>query len=400
MDKTVQTENVNADGSSRQEMKRLEPKSTQIDQLRNRMRSFGIVVLCFLAGFGGAWTYLDSGLVRRTDEKNTQIQRVMAEGEIVTDIAKQVSPSVVSIIVASRVNQDIFFGGTYQEGAGTGIVVSKDGYILTNKHVIPTGTSKVRVVMHDGTTYNDVNVVGRDPINDIAFLKVNGSKDMTPAKIGDSSKLVVGNKVVAIGNALGEFQATVTQGIVSGVNRSVTAGSESDGSSENLSNLIQTDAAINPGNSGGPLVNISGEVIGINTAVSQGAEGIGFAIPINEAKGLIAGVVKRGKVERGYLGVRYIMLNDEIAKHYNLNRASGAYVYGSRGNDAVMAGSPAQKAGLQDGDIITKIDNVELGERASLVSLLSQHNPGDSVSITFVRDNKEQTVTVKLETYN
>lgn len=363
-------------------------------------RSLGMVALCFLAGFGGAWTYVDSGLVKNGTPMSNQVQRVIAEGEVVSDIAKQVSPSVVSIIVASEVEGGFFFETSYQEGAGTGIIISADGYILTNKHVIPADVSNVRVVANDGKTYNDVRVVGRDPINDIAFLKVNGVSNLKPAKIGDSSALVVGSKVVAIGNALGEFQTTVTQGIISGINRSITAGDETDGSAENLSNLIQTDAAINPGNSGGPLVNISGEVIGINTAVSQGAEGIGFAIPINEAKVLIAGVLKNGKVERGYLGVRYIMINDEVANYYKLDIKDGAYVLAGNRQNAVMPGSPAEKAGLKAGDIITKINGTSLNQKANLVSLLSRHNPGDTIKVSFVRDNKEQTVSIRLDAYN
>lgn len=355
-----------------------------------------LVVACFVAGLGGAWTYAGSGLFPTASTKSIEMQRVIAEGEVVTDIAKQVSPSVVSITFEAAVSGG-FFGTSYEQGAGTGIVLSKDGYILTNKHVLPSGASNIKVIVSDGTTYDKVSIVGRDPINDLAFLKINGVDSLTPAKLGDSSRLVVGNKVVAIGNALGEFQTTVTSGIVSGVNRSITAGDET--SSENLSNLIQTDAAINPGNSGGPLVNINGEVIGINTAISQGAEGIGFAIPINEAKGLIKGVLASGTIERGYLGVRYIMLDAETAKHFNLSRQNGAYVTGSGQSGAVVTGSPAEKAGLREGDIITKVNDTALSSTVSLVGQLAQFQPGDQVRLTVVHDNKERVVTVTLEKY-
>ncbi|MFZ1812189.1 MAG: trypsin-like peptidase domain-containing protein [Candidatus Saccharimonadales bacterium] len=363
---------------------------------RKILRTISLVVLCVVSGGAGAWLYDKSGLIDRPAINQTQMQRVIAEGEVVTDIAKSVSPSVVSIVFNAPVSGG-FFGASYSEGAGTGIVLSADGYILTNKHVVPSGATDIRVIANDGTTYDAVSIVGRDPVNDLAFLKVKNVTNLTPARLGDSSRLVVGNKVVAIGNALGEFQTTVTSGIVSGINRSVVAGDAT--SSENLSNLIQTDAAINPGNSGGPLVNISGEVIGINTAVSQGAEGIGFAIPINEAKGLIKGVLANGTVDRGYLGVRYMMLNAEAAKHFNLSRNKGAYVTGSGTSSAVVTGSPAEKAGLKEGDIITKVNDSELTETVSLVSLLAQYGPGDSVTLTIVRDNKERAVTVKLERY-
>jgi serine protease Do len=357
-----------------------------------------LIPVCFVAGMGGAWTYVGSGLFPSQTSKSIEMQRVIAEGEVVTDIAKQVSPSVVSIIFDVPSAASTFFGGTsYDQGAGTGIVISEDGYILTNKHVVPTGATNITVIANDGTTYESVSIIGRDPINDLAFLKIKDVDNLTPAKLGDSSQLVVGGKVVAIGNALGQFQTTVTSGIVSGINRSITAGDETE--SEDLSNLIQTDAAINPGNSGGPLVNINGEVIGINTAVSQGAEGIGFAIPINEAKGLIKGVLANGTVDRGYLGVRYVMLNAEAAKHYSLSQTKGAYVTGSGTTSAVVAGSPASRAGIKEGDIITKVNDTELSETVSLVTLLAQYGPGDSVKLTIVHGKDVRTITVKLDKY-
>lgn len=365
----------------------------------SRVKNWLLIPACLVSGLIGAWVYEGSGLFGHTSTNTvTEMQRVIAEGEVVTDIAKQVSPSVVSITFDVPAATG-FYGGTgYDQGAGTGIIISKDGYVLTNKHVVPSGATNIKIIANDGTSYDKVTIIGRDPINDLAFLKIDNVNNLTPAKLGDSSQLVVGGKVVAIGNALGEFQTTVTSGIVSGINRSITAGDATE--SEDLSNLIQTDAAINPGNSGGPLVNISGEVIGINTAVSQGAEGIGFAIPINEAKGLIKGVLAHGTIDRGYLGVRYLMLNAEAAKHYNLSRTKGAYVTGSGNASAVVSGSPAEKAGLKEGDIITKVNNVELTENVSLVSQLAQFGPGDSVTLTVVHGNDERTVTVTLAKYN
>lgn len=361
------------------------------------MRYGVIIVISLISGFTGAWLYgqLPGGSVGSTNVTESRA-RVIAEGEVVAQIAKDVSPSVVSIVVEST-RQTSIFGPVEQQGAGTGIIISKDGYVLTNKHVIGDSATQVNIVTTDGTTYEDVRVIGRDPVNDIAFLKIQNVDNLTPAKLGDSSNLVVGSRVVAIGNALGEFQATVTSGIISGVNRSVVAGDET--SSEQLSNLIQTDAAINPGNSGGPLVNVTGEVIGINTAVSQGAEGIGFAIPINEARGLIRGVLETGTIERAYLGVRYVMLTPEIAKYYELDQTKGAYIVGSAEGGAIAANSPAEKAGLKEGDIIIKVNNATLDARTSLVSELSQFAPDDSVKLTILRDGREQTVTVTLGKY-
>lgn len=358
----------------------------------------GIVALCFIASFLGSWVFLGSGLADNVGSNTiTESRRtVLAEGEVVADVAKTVSPSVVSIVTES-VSNSRFYGPTSQEGAGTGIVISKDGYILTNKHVIPEGTRSVTVVLSDGTSYENVSVAGRDPLNDIAFLKIDNVNNLTPAKIGDSGAMSVGQKVVAIGNALGQYQSTVTSGILSGTGRSVTA---SDGAgTEQLENLIQTDAAINPGNSGGPLVNLNGEVVGINTAVSADAEGIGFAIPINDAKGLIKGMLDSGQVKRAYLGIRYVTITPSVAKELELPRNTGAYVGGSDG-DPIISGGPADKAGLEAEDIITKVDGVELTDKVVLVSQLSQHLPGDTITLTILRDEREQDIRVTLEQYN
>lgn len=358
-----------------------------------------VIVSSVAGGFGGAWLYDRFDMAGENTFQSVKESRaqVIAEGEVVADIAKKVSPSVVSIVVKSS-RDNPYFGSTYQEGAGTGIIISKDGYVLTNKHVVGESATSVQVVTTDGKTYDNVKVIGRDPVNDIAFLKIADANDLTPAKLGDSSRLAVGSKVVAIGNALGEFQTTVTSGIVSGINRSVTAGDEV--SYENLSNLIQTDAAINPGNSGGPLVSITGEVIGINTAVSQGAEGIGFAIPINEAKGVIKGVLEKGSIERSYLGVRYVMLTPEIARHYGIDKTAGAFIIAGNSTAAVAQDSPAAKAGLREKDIIVKVNGTVLAGSVTLVSQLSQFAPGDEVALTVLRGNDEQQIKVRLDKYS
>jgi len=258
--------------------------------------------------------------------------------------------------------------------------------------------------LSDGTELTNVSVIGRTSESDsldVAYLKINDKKGktLTPVTLGDSSKMRVGDKVIAIGNALGQFQNTVTEGIISGFGRSVTAGDSSGaGSSETLQNLFQTDAAINEGNSGGPLVNINGEVIGINTAIAGGAQNIGFAIPINDAKGTINTVLSKGKLERPFLGVHYVSLTDDYAYTYNLTTKRGAYIAPSAdGSASIVVGSPAAKAGLKEKDIITAVDGTKIDETHSLTSLLGQHGVGDSVTLTIIRDGKEQKIKVTLE---
>jgi S1-C subfamily serine protease len=372
---------------------------------RAKAAGVGLVLLLSVSlGFLGGW--LGSMSNQQVGNGNTEQARqvVTEQGELISAIAEDVGPSVVSVNVTSRAQADPFFGGTYeQQSAGTGFIVSDDGYVVTNRHVIPDGTRKVSLVMSDGTELTDVEVIGKtsdsDPL-DIAFLKINDAKgkDLKAVKLGDSSAMQVGEMVVAIGNALGQFQNTVTSGILSGYGRSVEA-SGGAGSVETLQNLFQTDAAINQGNSGGPLVNAKGEVIGVNTAVAGNAENIGFAIPINDVKGIIDTVLKKGELLRPYLGVRYIMLTDDLAYQYNLDTTRGAYIVpgtGGRGS-SIVEDSPAAAAGLQEKDIITKINDTELNEDNSLISVLGQYSVGDTITLTVVRDGQEQTVEVTLE---
>jgi len=382
-------------------------------KLNERTRNFTVALifivslsLGFIGGLAGSRvnTRPSSSGVSKVDQKV-----ILNESQLISDIAKNVGPSVVSIDVASQSQQTDLFGfrrSVNQRSAGTGVILSKDGYILTNRHVIPENVNKVAITLSDGTRINDVDVVGRTTSGDtldIAFLKVKDAKgkEFSPAKLGDSSQVRVGDKVIAIGNALGQFQNTVTSGIISGFGRSVQAGSESGGDTESLQNLFQTDAAINPGNSGGPLVNINGEVIGINTAVAgNSAQNIGFAIPINDTQGLIKSVLNTGKLQRPYLGVRYVMLTDDYAYKFNLSVKRGAYIAPSEdGSPSVIPGSPAEKAGLKEKDIITKVDGTEINQNNSLVSLVSRKAVGESVELTIIRDGQEKTIKVKLEAY-
>lgn len=376
-----------------------------------------LVVAFLLVGFGSGFL---GGLVgRNTDEAssilgtNSAISNgtkiITSQSQLINQIAKSVGQSVVSVNVTGTTTSSSTGFFDYQpsqtvESAGTGIIISSDGLILTNRHVVPSGTTKVSVTLADGTELSDVSVVGRTSDSDsldVAFLKVNDTKGekLVPAAIGDSSKVQVGDSVVAIGNALGQFQNTVTAGIISGYGRSVQA-SDSSGTqaSESLDNLFQTDAAINEGNSGGPLVNSSGQVIGINTAIAGNAQDIGFAIPINDVSGLLKQVMATGKLERPYLGVRYIPLTADYAYQYNLSVNQGAYVAPSTdGTSSVISGSPADKAGIQEKDIITEVNGTKIDEQHSLTSLLNQHQVGDTISLKVIRDDKTIDLKATLE---
>jgi serine protease Do len=362
-----------------------------------------LILVCFLLGIGGGW--LGANIYNHSSHPPTSTtarqQYVSSESQLISQIAKNVGASVVSIDVKSQVNTvDIFGFGqpTTQESAGTGFIIDSGGTILTNRHVVPAEATTVRVTLADGTRYNNVKVIGRTSDSsslDVAFLKIDDlkGKKLTPVNIGDSSKMQVGDKVVAIGNALGQFQNTVTEGIISGYGRSVTAGDSSGQTAETLIDLFQTDAAINPGNSGGPLVNISSEVIGVNTATASSAQNISFAIPINDIKGLIKSVLQKGQLQQSFLGVRFIPLTDDLAFQLNVNVKRGAYILpASDGQPSIIAGSPAEKAGLKEKDIITKVNSIAIDEKTSLTGALSQFQPGDDVTLTIVRDGK----TIKL----
>lgn len=355
------------------------------------------------AGFVGGYFGSQQTDVQMSQSASQQI--VSSESQLITKIADDVGKSVVSIDVSQQTTGQSLFGtprSVTKQSAGTGVIISKDGVIMTNRHVVPAGTPKVSVTLADGTELNDVEVIGRTNESDsldVAFLKIKDKKgkDLVPAKMGDSSKVQVGDKVIAIGNALGQFQNTVTSGIISGYGRSVEAGDEE--SSETLQNLFQTDTAINQGNSGGPLVNINGEVIGLNTAIAGGsAQNIGFAIPINDVQGLIKSVLKDGKLLRPYLGVRYVGLTDDYAYQYNLQTKRGAYIAPSQdGQSSIMGGSPAEKAGLKEKDIITKVNDQSIDEKHSLTSTLGNFAVGEKVTLTIIRDGHEQKIDVTLE---
>ena len=346
-------------------------------------------------------------------------------GDLTIDVVRRVSPAVVSIIISKEIAQrgsvspfpeDLFrqFGFEIdipqpepppspagpspkrQVGGGSGFIISADGLIVTNKHVVIDDDATYTVVTADGKRY-DAKVLARDPFIDLALVKIE-ARGLPTATLGNSDKLQIGESVIAIGNALAEFSNTITRGVVSGIKRRVTAGGPGIGS-EVIEEAIQTDAAINPGNSGGPLLNLRGEVIGINTAVSQAGQNLGFAIPVNVAKPVIESVRKTGRIVRPWLGVRYLIITAEFKAQNNLPVDYGALVVrGDQRTDlALIPGGPADKAGILENDIILEIDGVKITEAVSLATQIQKHKPGDSVLLKVLSKGKEKEVKVVLE---
>lgn len=327
-----------------------------------------------------------------TSVVNNQTRTIVQEEGAVISVVEKASPSVVAIGVTQRtINPFDPFALPKQQSStiATGFTVSEKGIIVTNRHVVSDLGVKYTVITKDGKKY-DVSKIYRDPNLDLAIIQINSS-DLKPLELGDSSKLKVGQLAIAIGNALGRFDNTVTTGVISGLGRAVSAGDPFSGQTESLNNLIQTDAAINPGNSGGPLLNSSGQVIGVNVATTEGAQNIGFAIPINSVKAIVDEFVKTGTVSRAFLGVRYRFITKDIAL---LNEvAEGAYI------QEVVANSPAEKAGIKAGDIITKIDNQKVDSDSKISEVIQSKKIGESISISVYSDGQEKNLTVTLAGY-
>ena len=324
-----------------------------------------------------------------------QEKLVLEENSAVINAVKKVSPAVVSVL-ATR-NIPTYLGNYQQKGGGTGFILTSDGMILTNRHVISDERADYTVVTSDGKDYPaKVVAIDPSPTVDFAIIKIEAT-GLPTVELGDSDSLEIGQFVVAIGNALAEFQNTVTLGVVSAKDRQIVAGGP-DGN-EALEGLIQTDAAINPGNSGGPLVNLKGQVVGINSAAEADAQNIGFALPINLVQGAIDSYKKNGRIIRPYLGIRYKSITKELAKLNNLPVDQGALIV--RGSDdlsalAVVPGSPADKAGLQEGDIIEAINDEQITEKQSLSRILQRYQVDDKVTLKIQRKGKEETIDVQL----
>ena len=334
------------------------------------------------------------------------------------------SKSVVSIVISKNIPiieqcpynpfsnlspdlQDLFGGGGIQYyqpcqkgtqlekiGGGSGFLVSSDGLILTNKHVVSDTAAKYTVIMSDGKKY-PAKVLARDPSQDLAIIKIEAT-GLTPAKIGNSDSIKLGQTAIAIGYSLGEFSNTVSVGVISGLARTITA-SGSEFGTETLQGVIQTDAAINPGNSGGPLINLKGEVIGINSAVASGAQSIGFAIPINRAKKDIQSVNSTGLIKVPYIGVRYIPIDADLAKSKKLSVTEGALVSSSGADPAVVPNSPASKAGIKNGDIIIQFGDVTIDANHQLGDIIRNYNIGDVVNVKILRGSQTLDFKVTLE---
>lgn len=329
--------------------------------------------------------------------------RVVTEESLVIDVVDKVSPAVVTVgITTSRRIGDILELNPFdpfspfrrrpgrsqkiEQDIGSGFIVGSDGLVVTNKHVVSESDATYRVITKDDKTY-EVKKIYRDPSNDLAVLKIDASA-LPVVEMGDSDKIKVGQMAIAIGTALGEFRHTVTTGVISGVGRGIDAGSPFEEYAERLDNVIQTDAAINPGNSGGPLLNSSGQVVGVNTAVSAEGQNIGFALPINVVKDALTNFNATGQFNRPYLGVRYQMIPRQTAILNDI--PEGAYL------QEVIEGSPADKAGLEAEDIITKIDGSKLTDDNDLAKVISKKKVGDTVSLTVWRDEKETEIKVTL----
>lgn len=317
---------------------------------------------------------------------NIVTQSVVEEESSITDVVEKVSPSVVSVVIET-ISFDPFSGPSSSEaGIGTGFVVDETGIIVTNSHVVNDASGEYSIVTNDGETY-EVTKVHLDEVTDLALLEIN-ARNLPTIELGDSDSLKVGQRAIAIGNALGRFSNTVTVGVVSGISRQLTAYGRF-GDFKTYEGAIQTDAALNPGNSGGPLLNSSGQVIGINVALSAGADNIGFAIPVNTLKPILESFFIEGRIIRPFLGVSYTIITEEIGRIREF--PEGAFI------SSVLAGTPAEDAGLERGDIITSIDDNPINSENSLSTVLSNYKVGDFISVIVDRDGEKLTFGATLE---
>jgi len=421
-------------------------KSSKLSDLKKKLKSlfdkqtklvFGFLILTVILStlfgfFGGAvfGTYFYSEITKHLNSLNitlpgTEIppggnSAILPQEDAVIAAVKKASPSVVSIIITKDLpiyeqyylNPFEDFGpfgfqipqlrqkGTEKQevGGGSGFIVSENGLVLTNKHVAEDKEAEYTVLTNDGKKY-PAKVLARDPAQDLAILKIDAKGPLPVLVLGDSDNLQNGQTVIAIGNVLGEFRNSTSVGVVSGLGRTISAGGGGT-QAEVLEGVIQTDAAINPGNSGGPLLNLKGQVIGINVAMAVGAENVGFAIPVNKAKKDIEQVKSSGKITSPFLGVYYTLITPELKEKYNLSVDSGAWIgrgaSGEKIKEAIALGSAAEKAGLKVDDIILELNGEKITLDNSLAKIILKYNAGDKVTLKILRSDQEKIVEVTL----
>ena len=377
------------------------------------------VLLAAIVGTAAVWEK-HAGLFGKLQNLSLYKPTLDYEAAVVKAVERTL-PSVVSIVVTKNVpiieecvsdpfanlpdEFRRFFGGfefvepcergteTREIGGGSGFIVSADGLIVTNKHVVLDEEAAYTAILSDGTKY-DAKVIARDPVQDIAILKIE-AEGLTAATLGDSDSLKLGQTAIAIGNALGEFTNTVSVGAISGLARTITAGGDG-GFVEEIQGVIQTDAAINAGNSGGPLLNLHGEVVGVNTAMAEGAQSIGFAIPVNRVKRDIDSVAATGAIQTPFLGVRYRIVTEAFAEENNLPVGYGALIEKAEDGPAVVPDSAAARAGLKEGDIILEAGGKRITERASLGTIILEHRVGETLTLLVMRGGEKLTLTALL----
>jgi S1-C subfamily serine protease len=373
------------------------PESPAPERARRGLGAAPIIAVAVVAGllsgalsaFGVA-TLIDEGpsgaITGTNSDANTVSDVTIDESSAVITAADTVAPAVVTIVRTS--------GGVFgsETGSGSGFIFDSDGFILTNRHVVD-GADSLMVVLNDGRQF-DGTVYGIDTLTDLAIVTVDAT-DLPTAPIGNSADLEPGQLAIAIGNPLGDFENTITTGVVSGLGRQIQASGSSQASGEQLNNLIQTDAAINPGNSGGPLVNSGGQVIGVNTAINPDAQGIGFSIPIDVAKPIMQQALAGNELVRPWIGVYYVPITPALAEQEDLPVDYGALISAQNGS-AIFPGSPAEAAGLQEGDIIVAIDGEQIAPGSDLSMLIVTHAPGDTVTLRVLRDNSTSEIDVTL----
>ncbi len=325
----------------------------------------------------------------------------LAEQQATITAIKKALPAIVSITVSETTKQEIdgqLVSQKVRRGSGTGFIISSDGLILTNRHVVNQAgdSGEYRIRFQSGQSYY-AQLIGKDPLNDLAILKI-FDKNLPTIQLGNSQDLVMGTTVIAIGNALGRYQNSATKGIVSGIGRNLSA-SDDNGQDELLTNVIQTDAQINPGNSGGPLIDLNGRVVGINVARDASGNSIGFAIPINDAKPVIDSVKKIGRIVRPRLGVSYLTIDDDLALERGLSAKQGALISANDDQPAVVAGSPAERAGILPGDIILEINAQKLNEQNSLLQIVQKYKPNQKIGLKIQRGNKKIIVQAILDEF-